>query len=242
MNTHLPLNPRVALAVAAHPDDLEYFGIAGTAALWAMNGTRVYYLIITDGSKGTTDRHTSPEDLVKIRCHEQLNAAKTLGVCKVIFLQYPDGELVNNKHLKKDLVRVIRKLKPEVVLTMDPAFIYSIETGFINHADHRIAGQATLDAVYPLARDHLSFPELIYKEKLNPHKVQTVLLSNFEIGPYAIDITKTIDKRLDALSAHISQYPYMAKTKKLLRNWARVNGKKVGTNYAESFLRLDLPK
>ena len=154
------LKPKVVLGVAAHPDDLD-FGASGTMAGFAKNGAAVHYLIVTDGSKGSSDTKLSSADLIKIREKEQRKAVKAIGGKSVTFLGYPDGELEVTMALKKDIVKVIRTLKPDVVITMDPSMLYSAKRGFINHPDHRAAAQATLDSVFPLARDHMVFPEIL---------------------------------------------------------------------------------
>ncbi|MEJ0073518.1 MAG: PIG-L deacetylase family protein [Candidatus Saccharibacteria bacterium] len=200
-----PLNPKSFLCVAAHPDDME-FGAAGTVAKFVAGGAKGYYLILTDASKGTADRTIEPKQLTALRQEEQRAAAGILGLEKVFFGDYEDGALEVTQDVKRDIVRAIREVKPEVVITMDPSFIYSAEYGFINHPDHRAAGQATLDAVYPLARDHLSFPELL-KEGLEPHKTATVLLTNFEKHGFLVDITDHMETKLKALGAHASQLP-----------------------------------
>lgn len=232
------LKPKTALAVAAHPDDLE-FGVAGTAAHWARQGTDVYYLLCTDGSKGSADRNTSSAQLIKTRRAEQLKAAKILGVKDVFFLDYEDGLLELSRELKVDIARVIRQTQPEVVMTMDPTFVYSAQHGFINHNDHRVVGQATLDAVFPLARDHLSFPELL-AEGLEPHKVRTILLNNFHNLNHHVDISDTIDLKLEALNAHQSQIPDSQETEQFVRKMAQQAGQAAGFDYAEGFIRIDL--
>jgi len=199
--TEQVFTPQRILAVAAHPDDID-FGFAGSIAKWAQAGAEVYYLIITDGSKGTNDRSVPPSKLIKIREEEQRAAAKLLGAKDVFFLGYPDSELMINLELKKQVTKYIRQLKPDTVLVMDPTMIYSNARGFgfINHPDHRVAGQVTIDAVFPLARDHLSFPDLL-SEGLEPHKVSTVLMINFEKHNFAVDISQTLDKKICSTSA-----------------------------------------
>lgn len=233
-----PLEPKTVLAVAAHPDDLE-FGVSGSVAKWAAQGADCYYLLLTDGSKGSEDRHISSSDLIKIRRREQRDAAKILGVKKVFFLDYPDGHLENSQDLKRDIVRIIRETKPEVVMTMDPTMAYALDYGFLNHPDHRAAGQATLDAIFPLARDHLSFPELL-ADGLEPHKVATVLLIHFEKWNYHEDITHSMAKKMKALAAHKSQMADIKATQKMMTDVATQLGKEAGFKYAESFLRIDV--
>jgi LmbE family N-acetylglucosaminyl deacetylase len=232
------LHPEIVLAIGAHPDDID-FGFSGSIAAWAAAGANVYYLIITDGSKGTPDRAVATKDLVKAREAEQRAAAKLLGAQDVFFMGYADGELEVTLGLKKQVVRFIRQLKPDTVLTMDPTMVYSSARGFINHPDHRAAGQTVLDAVFPLARDHLAFPDLI-TEGLEPHKVRTVLMTNFDNHNFAIDITDSLDKKLAALAAHASQMPDLEITKERITEWASTAGKLYGYTYAEVFVRLDL--
>ncbi len=237
-NAFKPLKPKAVLGVAAHPDDLD-FGAAGTLAKWASHGTEVYYLILTDGSKGSVDRKLSPKKLVGIRQKEQQVAAKVLGAKEVFFCKWEDCCLECRDDVKLEITRTIRKVKPDVVVTIDPTMVYAAEMGFINHPDHRAAGQATLDAVFPLARDHLSFPELL-KEGLEPHATPTILLVNLEKQNWFEDISGNIDKKIEALAAHQSQLPEMERTQKMLRNLAADMGKKCGCDYAEGFMRVDI--
>jgi LmbE family N-acetylglucosaminyl deacetylase len=235
------LKPSVALGVAAHPDDLEY-GISGTVAKWVKQGTKVYYLILTNGNKGSSDRTHTPDQLRDIRRQEQREAAKTLGVEEVFFCDYDDGMLSVSPEVKKDIVRVIRRVKPDVVLTMDPTVVYSLARGFINHTDHRAAGQSTIDAVFPLARDHLSFPDLLEKEGLEPHKVSTLLLTNFDRHNYLVDITEVLDTKMKALSCHASQIADIAGVEKWVRLMASRIGEAGGLLAAEGFIRLDIER
>ncbi|HUC87982.1 MAG TPA: PIG-L deacetylase family protein [Candidatus Binatia bacterium] len=234
-----PLHPKVVLAVAAHPDDLEY-GIAGSIATWVKEGAEAYYLILTNGNKGSEDRSLSCNQLRDIRRAEQEAAGKVLGLKQVFFADYDDGLLTVSPEVKRDIVRVIRRVKPDVVLTMDPTMVYS-EAGFINHTDHRAAGQSTIDAVFPLARDHLSFPELLKDEGLEPHKVKTLLLTNFDKQNFYVDISKSLDAKLKALAEHKSQIPDWNAAETRVHNWAELVGGKAGVTYAEGFVRIDPP-
>lgn len=230
--------PKVVLGVAAHPDDLD-FGAAGTVAKWASLGAEAYYLILTDGSKGSANRHLSSSDLIKMRRKEQANAAKVLGVKKVFFCDYEDGHLRCDMSVKRDIARIIRKVKPDVVITMDPTMVYSLKQNFINHPDHRAAGQATLDAVFPLARDHLTFPELL-AEGLEPHNTPTLLLINFDQSNFFVDITDSLEKKMKALAAHTSQMDDVIQVQSYMKNTAKELGKQVDCEYAEGFLRLEV--
>ena len=232
------LAPKVVLGVAAHPDDLD-FGASATMAKFAAEGAEIYYLILTDGSKGSADRTITPEQLIKMRRAEQLAALKAVGGVDVTFLDYPDAALEISQALKRDIVREIRRRKPDVVVTMDPSVLYSEVRGFINHPDHRAAGQATIDAVFPLARDYLTFPELL-SEDLEPHKVATLLLTNFDKQNFYVDVSDTLDKKFAALQSHVSQISDMDSVKKWVSEWAEKAGKQAGCKYAEGFMRLDL--
>ncbi len=232
------LKPKVVLGVAAHPDDLD-FGASGALARWASEGAEVYYLILTDGSKGSDDPKMTSEMLIKIRQEEQINALKAIGGKEAFFLANPDAYLEVTMDLKKDICRVIRKVKPDVVLTTDPTVMFDSERGFINHSDHRAAGQATIDAVFPMARDRLTFPELI-DEGLQPHKVATLLLSSFGEGNFFVDITATIDNKMAALAAHTSQMADIKSTQEMMKNLAKLTGGKMGVSYGEGFTRINV--
>lgn len=235
-----PLNPKIVLGVVAHPDDLE-FGAAGTMAKYVQQGAVVYYYVLTNGNKGSSDPDASPDFLRDMRRDEQRAAAKILGVKDVFFGDYEDGTLECNQAVKRDIVRKIRELKPQVVVTFDPTVVYSANLGIINHTDHRAAGQATLDAVYPLARDHMTFPELA-AEGIEAHKVTTVLMINFDENNYCEDISATFETKMQALAAHASQVPDFDKTRSMLQAIAQGCGNKNHGDYAEGFVRLDLPQ
>lgn len=233
-----PLNPKVILGVASHPDDLE-FGMAGSVAKYIAEGAKGYYFILTNANKGTHDRSILPDQLRDMRREEQRSAGKILGLTDVFFGDYEDGCLECNKDVKRDIARVIRQVKPDVVFTMDPTMVYDVERGIINHPDHRAAGQATLDAVYPLARDHLSFPELL-QEGLEPHEVKTVLMTHFGQENFYVDISPHMEAKLAALAAHASQFSDPEATLAAVKQWATRLGSKVGAPYGEGFVRVDI--
>jgi LmbE family N-acetylglucosaminyl deacetylase len=236
-NTFSPLRPKVVLGIAAHPDDLDV-GSGGTLAHFASLGAEIHYLILTDGGKGSNDLSITSTQLVEIRHAEQKAALEIIGGKSITFLDYPDGELKVTMELKKQIVKVIRKIKPDVVITMDPTVIYSASNGIINHPDHRSAGQATLDAVFPLARDRLSFPDL-YNNGYQPHKTATVLLVNFNENNFAVDITHTFETKLRALKAHASQFDDLDESS-WMHEMAQEQGKNAGYELAESFVRIDI--
>jgi len=230
-------SPQIVLGIAAHPDDLD-FSASGSFAKWANDGAEVYYLIITDGSKGTNDRSLTSKELVRMRQDEQINAAKAVGAKDVFFLDYPDAMLEVTMDLKRDIVRVIRKIKPDTVVTTDPTVLYELGWNFINHSDHRAAGQAAIDSVFPLARDFLVFPELISKEGLEPHKVKNLLLVNFTKANLVIDISSTIEKKLSALREHKSQIS--EDSIKMITERSKNMAKEDGFDYAERFVKIEV--
>lgn len=232
-----PLKPKVVLGVVAHPDDLEFF-TAGSMAKFADAGADVYYLILTDGSSGSEDRTLTTQQLIQIRQDEQRAAGKILGLKDVFFLAYPDGGLNVTQEVKRDIVRHIRMVKPDVVVTIDPSMLYAADYNFINHPDHRAAGQAALDATFPLARDHLSFPELL-AEGLEPHKTNTVLLINMERHNFAVDISDTYNVKMKAIKAHTSQIPPSGVVG-WVTDLARTHGSAYGFEYGEAFVRIDV--
>lgn len=232
-----PLTPKIVLGIVAHPDDLDV-GAGGTMAAFARQGAEIHYLILTDGGKGSEDRTVTSQELTAIRRQEQRDALAIIGGKNVDFLDYPDGELEVSMALKKDIARAIRTVKPDVVITLDPTLVYSASKGIVNHPDHRAAGQATLDAVFPLARDHLSFPEL-FADNYQPHKTATLLLINFDTSNFAVDITETFDLKVKALSAHASQFD-IDNVAPWVRTMAEHEGEKAGYPLAESFVRIDI--
>jgi LmbE family N-acetylglucosaminyl deacetylase len=179
------------MVIAAHPDDAE-FGAAGTVAKWIKADRQVVYVICTNGNKGTSDRDMKPEQLAAIREKEQVAAAKTLGVREVEFLGYPDQGLEDTPPFRKQIVRMIRKYRPRIVVTSDPYRRY------VWHRDHRIVGQVVLDAVFPFARDHLAYPDFL-AEGLEPHKVEEVWFWASEDINHRSDITDTFHLKLSAL-------------------------------------------
>lgn len=189
--------PAHVMVIMPHPDDAE-FGVAGTVACWVKEGKDVVYVVCTNGDKGSSDINIKPEELAKTRKQEQLAAAKLLGVRETIFLHYPDQSLEDTPEFRKELVRLIRMYRPETVVTADPYRRY------IWHRDHRITGQVTLDAIFPYARDHLAYPDLL-EEGLHPHKVKEVLLWGSEDPNYYSNITDTFELKLAALRCHKSQ-------------------------------------
>lgn len=221
---------RRAMVVVAHADDAE-FGCSGTVAKWCKEGMEVVYVIVTDGSKGIEDRGISSESLVKMRQQEQRDAGKILGLKDVVFLGYPDAYLQPTLEVRRDITRQIRRHQPDILITTNPTRLLT-GTGYIGHPDHFAAGEAALSAVFPAARDHLTFPELL-EEGLEPHKVREVLITGHDQPDRWIDVTDSIETAVQALLAHTSQLGQEAADR--VREWKREAGKKFGVEYAEAF-------
>lgn len=235
-----PLTPRRVMGIVPHPDDLDVTA-AGSIAKYIQQGAEVEYLILTDGGKGSDDLAMTTEELIQTRQQEQRDGLAALGGNpeNITFFSYGDGELENTLELKRAIVREIRRFKPDTVITLDPTVVYSKTTGRINHPDHRAAGQAVLDAVFPLARDRLTFPEYA-AEGLLPHKVSTVLLTDFDSATYYEDITDTFTLKERALDAHPSQFGDSGRVKVFFREFAEKAGHEAGYQLAEGFIRLDV--
>ena len=231
--------PERALVIVAHPDDAD-FGVAGTMASWIRAGTVARMVCCTSGDAGADDATTDPLELASTREAEQRAAAQVVGYEGVDFLHRPDGALENDLALREQLVRIIRNFKPDAVVAMDPTVIIH-EVGFVQHVDHRNAGLAAVDAVYPAARNAMAFPQLVTTEGLAPWNVNQLYLF-FTDKPNAwVDISDTIDTKIAALREHASQLRRPAELEGMLRGWAAEGGGRIGTAAAESFrfLKLD---
>jgi LmbE family N-acetylglucosaminyl deacetylase len=224
------------LVVTPHPDDAEY-GVAGTVARWTKEGKAVVYVVCTNGDKGTSDRNTDPRDLAGIREEEQLAAARLLGVKEVVFLRYPDQGLEDTPGFRKDIVRQIRVHRPQIVVTADPYRRY------IWHRDHRITGQVALDAIFPYARDHLAYPDML-EHGLQPHRVSEVWLWASENPNHRSDITDTFDLKLAALRCHKSQMGQTPFPESEMEKWLKERHRNLaegeGFDLAEAFHRVEI--
>lgn len=228
--------PQRAMLIYAHPDDIE-FSVAGTAARWARGGCEVIYVVITDGNVGSHEEGMTSVRVAEIRRSEQEAAAAVAGAQQCVFLGYHDGLLQPTLELRKDLVKLIRQHKPDVVVCGDPTVYFPGNTR-INHPDHRAAATAAIDAVFPAAEMPLLYPEL-EADGLTPHKVSYVLVSNPAEPTFFVDISETIDTKLKALAEHRSQLGDW-ELEEPIRTWAADTGKKVGFAYAEAFRLITL--
>jgi LmbE family N-acetylglucosaminyl deacetylase len=219
------------LGIFAHPDDAE-FTCAGSAALWASQGAQITYVVVTAGAAGSNDPNQDLDELVRVRQAEQTAACTVLGVREVLFLGYPDGTLEPTLDLRRALTRIIRRLKPDRVVCGDPSVMFYSDD-YINHPDHRAAAEAALYAVFPSAPTRPIFPELL-TEGLDPHQVKEVYLSSDAAHVNtSIDISSTIERKIEALRCHKSQLD--PGDGQWIRDWAAEAGKAAGMQYAEAF-------
>jgi len=234
---------KVAMVVTAHPDDAEW-GCSGSVAKWTRLGWDVVYVLCTDGSKGTEDREISSEKLSKIREDEQRNAGKILGLKAIEFLGYPDGYLEPSLDVRRDISREIRKYKPSVLITTNPKRDL-LSGNYLGHPDHFAAGEAALSAVFPSARDHLTFPELL-EEGLEPHKVEEVWINMFNMGNNNTNLffnpleKKDVELATSALLAHVSQISDPDRAKEYMSSRRQEVGQICGSDYAEAFAKFEL--
>jgi LmbE family N-acetylglucosaminyl deacetylase len=226
-----------ALVIFSHPDDAE-FGAAPAIAALTRRGVQVHYVVTTDGGKGTDDPAVTPEQLAATRIAEQRAAADVLGVGEIVHLGYPDGYLAPSLDLRRDIVRQIRRFRPELVIAQN---WQRRDDGnpYIAHPDHLATGEATLAAVYPAARDRLNFPELL-DEGLEPWKVRQVLVSSVERPNLWVDVSATLERGLEALRCHESQIDDWDEIETRTRERAAEAGEPVGLPMAQAFLSIRL--
>jgi LmbE family N-acetylglucosaminyl deacetylase len=230
--------PARLLVVAAHPDDAD-FGIAGSVARWVGEGSVAQLVCCSSGEAGSDDAATDPLELAATREAEQRAAAAIVGYEGVTFLHQPDGAVANDLALREQLVRIIRRFRPDTVAAIDPRLIVH-EAGFVQHVDHREAGAAAVDAVYPAAQNAMAFPHLVRSEGLAPHHVERLLLFWSERPVAYVDIGATMDAKLVALRAHASQHRQPEQLEDRIRAWARRDGAVLGLEAAESYAVIDL--
>jgi LmbE family N-acetylglucosaminyl deacetylase len=230
MSTHV-------MTIFAHPDDAECVA-GGTLLKWAAEGARITMCILTDGDKGTNDADEAKATVVARRREEQARAAERLGA-DVIYLGYEDGYLQPTLDLRRDLVRVLRRARPDRVVTTDPTVWFRREF-YINHPDHRAAGQCALEALYPAVKKPGIFPELL-AEGLEPHVVHEVWLGPPNEANVWVDIGPFMDAKLDLICRHASQFP-PEPTREVFTRMARDAGAERGLAHAESFRRLFLAR
>ena len=227
--------PRSLMVVVAHPDDAEFM-VAGTVAKWAKHGCAVTYVIVTRGDKGSDDPTMTSSKLTEIREAEQREAGAILGVKRFEFMGYPDGYLQHTLDLRRDITRLVRKHRPEVLVTFDPTHRF-VGDSYVNHPDHRTTGDAAIDAVFPSARDRLTFPELLV-DGLEPWKVQQLWLGFAAQPNICVDISDSIEAKRAALAAHPSQFG--DDIHEFVIGMARNDAREHEFEFGESFHRITL--
>ncbi len=228
-----------ALVVTAHPDDVD-FGAAGTVSALTGAGVHVTYCIVTNGDAGGSDRSVSRTDMAELRQAEQTAAAKEVGVDDIHFLGFPDGRVVASLELRAAISRVIRIVKPQLVITQSPT--RNLDRIYASHPDHLAAGEAALCAVYPDARNPFAFPELLADEGLEPWSVPEVWLMSGGDATHTMDITDHLDRKVSALMRHVSQLPDPTSTDARMRAWGAELAKQFGLpegRAAEAFRRVE---
>ncbi len=224
--------PPKALAIFAHPDDPD-ISCGGTIARWAAAGSEVDVVICTSGDKGTMDPETNPDALAAARVAEAERSAKVLGVSGLHFLGHPDGDLENDTALRRELVQIIRELQPVAIISPDPTSVFFGDHHY-NHRDHRVVGWAALDAAAPAAASPLYF-----RDAGAAHKVTAAYLSGSLQPNVWVDVSSTIDQKIEAVSCHGSQLADAADwIASALRDGAEHAGREVGVGFAEPFRRI----
>jgi LmbE family N-acetylglucosaminyl deacetylase len=227
-----------ALVVMAHPDDVD-FGGAGTVAMLTDAGVHVTYCLVTDGDAGGSDRSISRHDMAMLRRKEQTAAANQVGVTDLFFLGHSDGRVQATLQLRADISAVIRRVRPRVVITQSPE--RNLDRIYASHPDHMAAGEATLCAVYPDARNPFAFPEL-FEEALEPWAVDEVWIQGGSSGTHPVDVTAAVERKIAALLSHVSQHPDPQRTEIMVREWMTNNAKQFGLpdgSSAETFRVVD---
>lgn len=226
-----PWRPDRFMVIVAHPDDAD-FGPAATAASWIDAGSVGWLVCCTSGDQGGEDPDLDPLELARVREAEQRAAAAIVGYEGVTFLHQPDGALANELPLREMLVREIRTFRPDAVLTHDPEVLFHDGTG-VNHTDHRAAGMAAVDAVYPAARNPMAFPSLA-RGGLRAHRVRRLYLFWTKTANVRVDISATLGRKVDALRAHVSQIHEPERLGERIRAWAAEEGLAAGLEAADA--------
>ena len=233
--------PRSAMVVMAHADDAE-FSCSGTVAKWCASGCDVIYVLCTDGSKGSENPEMTQNQLSDTRTNEQIEAGKILGLKDIVFLNHEDSKLQPTLELRRDIAKEIRRHRPEIVVCTYPMRNLNGDWG-IGHPDHMAAGEAALSAVYPTARDHMTFPNLI-DENLEPHKVTEVWIVGHPDPDHWVDVTDHMDQSISALSMHTSQLGKwkQGELSKFMRKWREKQATGQDMQYAETFKRITIDR
>jgi LmbE family N-acetylglucosaminyl deacetylase len=224
------------LVILAHPDDPEFF-MGGTIKRWTQQGHCVIYYLLTKGDKGTQDRDLQPEELMRIRICEQKAAAKILGVEEVHFLENSDGFLSLTPDLRREVTRIIRQEKPDILVSSDPTNFFPNDNASINHPDHRMAGQITIESYFPAAGNPKFFPELL-DMGYEPHSVKEVWFSLTHQPNVIFDITETWPAKIEALHQHLSQIGDIEKFDARMLSRRTPNSTDEAPRFEEKFRRI----
>lgn len=228
--------PQKILVILAHPDDPEFF-CGATIARWSSQGHKVSYLLLTKGDKGTNDRDMLPEKLMDTRVCEQKKAGQILGVEAIYFLDNPDGFLLPNTDLRREVTRMIRKERPDILVTSDPTNFFPNDNATINHPDHRAAGQIVIEAYFPAAGNPKFFPELL-EQGYEPHSVAEVWFALTHQPNTILDVTDCWPRKLEALHQHASQIGDPAKLDERMRARRAPDSTDEHPRYEEKFRRI----
>jgi LmbE family N-acetylglucosaminyl deacetylase len=232
-------HPQKILILLAHPDDPEFF-MGGTVARWAQEGHEIHYCLFTRGDKGANDCRVVPEELARKRVLEQEAAANILRVKSVTFLNYEDGFLYPDLPARKEVTRVIRQFKPDILVSCDPTNLIPSDVS-VNHPDHRAAGQLALDGYFPAAGDPLFYPDLI-DAGYEPHSVNEIWLSLTAQPNVILDVTPFWPKKIQALHEHRSQIGELEKFDQRMRSRHTPESTDADPKYVEKFRRIIFPK
>jgi LmbE family N-acetylglucosaminyl deacetylase len=213
------------LVVTAHPDDLD-FGAGGTLAKWAAAGIQISYCICTNGDQGGVDPSITREQMREIRQREQRAAGTVFGVTDIEFLNYRDGWLEPTITLRKDIVRAIRRVRPQRMLIQSA--VRNLDRLGASHPDHLASGEAAIQAIYPDAGNQFAFEDLLHDEKLEPWTIQEAWIFMAEETNHNVDITDTFEKKLEAINSHVSQTAHNADLNDRIREWGAANAKEAG--------------
>src|SRR6266566_3182539 len=241
-----------AMVIGAHPDN-EDFGAGATSALWAKQGKKIVWVVMTDGAEGSEVPSLIDTELMLTREREQRMACEVLGVQAVEFLRFPDGHLTNSEAARRAIVRLIRKYRPRVVFTHDPTQHFYApdpnekpdETAYLNHPDHRATGNIVLDAIFPATGNPRSYRELL-AEGLPPCRVHELYLFHSERDNTFIDISETIELKAKGLQCHVTQFGPETKMLDMIKHWGEGTAKEAKVKkglemqYAEAFRRIKL--
>ncbi len=232
----LPFIPRRAMVIMAHPDDPEFF-CGGLVALWAEAGANIEYLLLTNGNKGSDDPAMTPARLKNIRRQEQRAAADVLGVGEITFFDEPDGELTPSLRLREQVVRQLRRFRPEAVIAPDPTTFFWRNR--INHTDHRAAGKIAADALFPAVGNRMYHPELL-AEGLEPHTVPHIFIAGTTRPDIFVDISTVFDKKIAAILQHTSQIPDPDGLQARLKQWHTATDEYGRTVLREAYRHLQI--